>query len=365
MHKRGRIGCACAQLGRIDQAQLLQHHQALAPRPALGHAVAAKVVPQRGFNLGLPSGHVGPGQQTHLGFAAGVHHRCATKRIHSVGHKTLVPNGHSGIDLGFALGAFLRGLVDHALIGLGQGRVGHERAGSRHAPLAQPLLARAGPICFKQGLDRRNGLGHAWQHRKALGRQINGGRHHIGQRPGAMVFEQPHPGPKRTGHGGGQQADAGHLFHAPFFEISRCGRLRCAALACDHLGLAKAFTPHHDGHFTAWAIQVGLDHLQHHAACHRRIEGIAAALEHPHGGLGGQPVRGRSHAKGAADLGPGGEHGVPCESWVAASLGQPQPHAQPFPPHPAWTQPMTAPSRSARRSAMAGPRRVWASRNVL
>jgi hypothetical protein len=79
--------------------------------------------------------------------------------------------------------------------------------------------------------------------------------------------------------------------------------------------LAKAFTPHHDGHFTAGAIQVRLDHLQHHAASHRRIEGIAAALQHPHGGLGGQPVRGRSHAKGAADLGPGGEHGESFQSW--------------------------------------------------
>ena len=126
MHKRGRIGCACAQLSRIDQAQLLQHHQALAPRPALGHPVAAKVVPQRGFHFSLPCGHVGPGQQTDLGLAAGVHHRCAAKRVNRLGHKTLVPNRHGRIDLFFALAAFLCGFVHHALIGLGQGGVGHE-----------------------------------------------------------------------------------------------------------------------------------------------------------------------------------------------------------------------------------------------
>ena len=51
-----------------------------------------------------------------------------------------------------------------------------------------------------------------------------------------------------------------------------------------------------------------LDDLQHEARRDRRIEGVAAALEHGHPGLRRKPVRGRDHPEGAAELWARREH---------------------------------------------------------
>jgi hypothetical protein len=67
---------------------------------------------------------------------------------------------------------------------------------------------------------------------------------------------------------------------------------RCGALPAHRRAAPLALAPQHQRHLAAGPVQVRLDHLQHEAAGHGGIEGIAAALQHAHGGLRGEPVGG-------------------------------------------------------------------------
>jgi hypothetical protein len=75
-----------------------------------------------------------------------------------------------------------------------------------------------------------------------------------------------------------------------------------------------ALAPQQDRRLAAGAVQVRLDHLQHEAAGHGGVEGVAAALEHAHRGLRGEPVGGGSDAERAGDFRAGGEHAAECRN---------------------------------------------------
>ena len=72
--------------------------------------------------------------------------------------------------------------------------------------------------------------------------------------------------------------------------------------------LAASGRPEDRGHLPARPVQVRLDDLQHEARRDRRIERVAAALEHGHPGLRREPVRRRDHPEGAAELWASREH---------------------------------------------------------
>ncbi|MNV77038.1 hypothetical protein D3C71_1704300 [compost metagenome] len=65
--------------------------------------------------------------------------------------------------------------------------------------------------------------------------------------------------------------------------------------------------PEQDRHFAARPVQVRFHDLQREAAGNGRVIGVAAAFQHAHRHLRGQPVRGRHDAEGAAYFGTGGE----------------------------------------------------------
>ena len=96
-------------------------------------------------------------------------------------------------------------------------------------------------------------------------------------------------------------------------------RGRGDALPAERERLAALDRPEHRGHLAAGPVQVRLDDLQHEARRDGCIEGVAAALEHRHPGLGREPVRRRDHPEGAAQLRTGGERhaGQPTEGALA------------------------------------------------
>jgi len=78
-------------------------------------------------------------------------------------------------------------------------------------------------------------------------------------------------------------------------------------LAAERAHALFAFVPEQDGHFAARPVQVRFHDLQGEAAGHGGVIGVAAALQHAHRDLRGQPVRGRHDTEGAADFWTGGE----------------------------------------------------------
>jgi hypothetical protein len=80
-------------------------------------------------------------------------------------------------------------------------------------------------------------------------------------------------------------------------------------LSVEHKNLAVASVKADHRHLTGRAAHVRLDHLQHQAGRHRRVEGVAALLQDGHAGRRGQPMGRGHHAKRARELRPGGERG--------------------------------------------------------
>ena len=84
---------------------------------------------------------------------------------------------------------------------------------------------------------------------------------------------------------------------------------RSDALAAESERLAPFLRPEHRRHLAAGPVQVRLDDLEHEARRDRGVERVAAALEHRHPALRSEPVRGRDHPEGPAELRPRREHG--------------------------------------------------------
>ena len=297
---------------RVPQhAQLLQQRRPLAPEAALGHRIAAEVDSHGLFGDALPARHVVQRQQALVIFPAGVAYRfAAAVPVDFAGDETGLPDAHRSLDHAGARIAFALRFFQQALVHRGQRGLAKQRAGLRDLALWQPHGGGRRPVLQEQLAHREDGLRDARHQREALARIVDRGRQHIGQRPGAMLQQHRHPGGERGRHRGRQQTDARHLFETHGLE--RCGARRRgrATLAADRLHATSLAVPQQDRRLAARAVQVGLDHLQHEAARHRGVEGIAAPLQHAHGGLRCEPVRGRGDTERADDFGAGGEHGI-------------------------------------------------------
>ncbi len=317
--RRGRVQAVHLQVAQ--QRQLLQVYRALRPHAALGHGVAAVLQRDGIVVAGAPVGQVGLAQQAAIALAGGVAHGfMGVVGVYLVGHETAVPDGQRGIDAAIAVGCRRVRLVQDAGVGGGDGRRAQQRAGRGHLAVGQPDGGRAGPFVAEQGLHRQDGLRDARHQRKTVAGVVDGRAQYVGQFPGAVVAQQGQPGAERAGHGGGQQADAGHQVHAQSAKVGGRRQRRRRSLAAQGAHAALPFAPQQDRHFAAGAVQVRLDDLQREAAGHRGVEGIAAALQHAHGDLRGQPVGGRDDAEGAADFRTGGEggHGRYGQGWVSS-----------------------------------------------
>ena len=132
-------------------------------------------------------------------------------------------------------------------------------------------------------------------------------RQHVGDRHGAVVAQQHHPGLEGAGHAGREQAGAGHEIEA-FAAIMRDGGAgRRHALAADHFRLAALDVMDDDRHIAARPVEMRLDHLQREGGGDAGVEGIAAAFQNPHADGGGDPMGRGHHAESAFDFRPRGE----------------------------------------------------------
>ena len=101
------------------------------------------------------------------------------------------------------------------------------------------------------------------------------------------------------------------------------------ALAAERDRLAAGDRPEQRRHLAAGSVQVRLDDLERESGRDRRVERVAAALEHGHPGGRAEPVRRGDHPERAAQLGPRrearGPHAkikhvvVPCASSLPAA----------------------------------------------
>ena len=115
--------------------------------------------------------------------------------------------------------------------------------------------------------------------------------------------QQQQPAAERAGHAGREHARARDELVAELavaLDRRRGGR---DALAAERDRLAAVDRAEERRHLAAGAVQVRLDDLQREAGRDRRVERVAAALEHRHPGRGGEPVRRGDHAERAAQLG--------------------------------------------------------------
>ncbi len=106
----------------------------------------------------------------------------------------------------------------------------------------------------------------------------------VGERHRAMIAEQHEPAAHRARHHRGEKPGAGDEIEAEFLVACDRRRRRGWALGTQHLRRLFLGAPEDDRHVAARSILVRLDDLEDEARRGRRVEGVAAALEHGHAG---------------------------------------------------------------------------------
>ena len=312
----------------LEQRELLQRHRALAPR-RLADRVVAVVVGERRLDAGLPLRHVLAGEHALVRRAADVHHLLrAAELVDRLGDEALRPDLARLLDLRDAVAAGALGFLQHARIGRGERLVGEHHALLGHLAAGQIHRGRGRPVLAEQLRDRGDGGAGALDQRMAVLRVGDRGGQHVGERHGAVVAQQQHPGVEHAGDAGGEQAGARHHVEALALVVRDGGAGRRRALAADDLRLAALHVIEDDRHVAARAVQVRLDHLQREGGGAGGVERVAALLQRRHADGGGDPVRRGDDAERALDLGPRGEgigidvacHGVAAGIMLVAML---------------------------------------------
>ena len=125
--------------------------------------------------------------------------------------------------------------------------------------------------------------------------------------PGAEVPQEEKPAAEGAGNARGEHAGPRDELVTELvvaLDGRGCGS---DALAAEHERLTAIDVEEDRRHLAARPVQMRLDDLEHEPGRDRRIEGVAASLEHRHAGLRGEPVCRRDHPEGAAQLWAGGE----------------------------------------------------------
>ena len=165
-----------------------------------------------------------------------------------------------------------------------------------------PFLLEQRPHALDRGADARHDV-------DAVRRVADGERQHVGKFPGAPVAQQQAPGVERAGHHRRQQAGRRDQIEVRGRGTSpasrpaarRPGRRSPAASGvraeCRMIGASPP------GPF-----RCGSATCRVNAAAAGGVERVAAAFQHRHADLAGDPVRAGDHAEGAGDFRAGGEH---------------------------------------------------------
>ena len=297
----------------VQHGQHVQQGRALAPQPGLGDLDAVPLqqrrrLPGRAVRRQVGAAHQ-PGPQPPVGAGELPVGEGLDRVRHEAGGPLLARRLRLGRDVVAGGG----GGRDQALQHRGVRRVGEQLARDRHRAPRQPDLGRGRPLLGEQVADALDGGGDAGQERVPVAGVVDGRPEHGGQRQRAVVAQQQQPGVDGAGHGRGERPRAGHVVQPHRRERLGGGGRGGGTLAAQHPRTRVGGGGDDRGQVAAGAVEVGLDDVQHEAARHRGVEGVAAELEHPHRGLRGQPVRGGDHAEAAGQGGTGGEGGHRAE----------------------------------------------------
>ncbi len=293
------------QLGR-QQGELLQEHRALAPGPGLAHGPAVPVVRHRRLVGRGPAGEVVGGQCAGVVLTAGVQGGPPGLPDQRLGDEAAPPHLARRLDARLPVAGALR-LGEQPLPGGGERGVAQQLAGARRPSAGQVDLRGGGPLGREQLPDGLDGLADALHRRVPVLGVADGVLQDLGERLGAVVAQQEHPGVEGAGDGGGQRPGARDEVQPqpPVVGGARPGR--CHTLPAQHPHLA-AGRGEQDGHLAGGTVQVRFDDVQHEGTGHGRVVGVAAVLQYGHRRLRGQPVGGGDHAEGALQGRSGGEH---------------------------------------------------------
>ena len=143
-------------------------------------------------------------------------------------------------------------------------------------------------------------------------RIADGEGQHVGELPGAPVAQHQAPGIERAGHHGRQQAGRRESDRRRVARIcpsvAACGATPWPQITCcvPVRALCMMIGASPPGPF-----RCGSATCRVNAGGDRGVERVAAALQHRHADLAGDPVRAGDDAERAGDLGAGGEHAAP------------------------------------------------------
>ncbi len=292
----------------VQHGQRLEQGGPLTPQPGLGDLHALPLVHRRRLPGGLVGGEVRAADQPGQHLPAGVPPLARPERLDGLGHEAAAPRVARRLGL-LGDGRRRAAGVDEPLQHRGVGRVAEQLSRPRGPTAGQPEVGRRRPVGLEELADALDGGGRPGDQRVAVARIPDRRLEDGGQRQRAVVAQEEQPGVDRAGHGRRERAGAGHVVEAERRERLAGRRRGRRSLAAQH-PRARVLRGGHDGReVAARPVEVGLDDVQHEATGGRRVEGVAAELEHPLRRLRGEPVRGGDHAEGPGERGAGGEGG--------------------------------------------------------
>ena len=267
-----------AQVEALEEVQRLQHGVALRVGRALVDLVAAVVDVDRLGLEGLVAGQILLADDAAVGAHAGdqrLGHRPGVEAGRALRRDGPQRLGQVGV---------LDDVAHHQRLAVAEPDPGGRRE------LAELALAAVEPAGQVLG-DRVALLGH-----------FDGRRQHVGQGLGPVLLQRQRRPADRAGHRNRQPAVVGH---AAVRVVVVDGRgLRRVAGAVDELHLLGLGQVDEREHVGAEAGHPGLDLALDRPGGDRRVDGVAAGLQHAHADLGGQRMAGGDHALGAHHRGP-------------------------------------------------------------
>ena len=311
----GALGDDVDELGRrelgeieaVEERELLQPHRPGRPRQRLADRQPAVLELGDRLERRAPARHVLAGEEPAFG---------GGEPVDLLGDEALVVRAAGLLDLLLARASAR--LLDDPAIGRRERRVAEERADLR---CRQVEVARAGPPAAAAPRCARSSRGS----RRRAGSRAPRSRSRTRARPraarsrtapAAAASRRRRRGRRpraRRFRGRARGRDRGSARSSP--------RPGAHALAAERNRLAAVDREEQRRHLAAGPVQMRLDDLQRQAGRDRRVERVAAALEHRHPGRGCEPVGRRDHAERAAQLRAGREGHwmirqvvVPCAS---------------------------------------------------
>ena len=291
----------------VEHREHLQQRGTLAPEVGLGDLDTVPLGDDRCFPARRERGQVGAGDQTRQHLATGVAPRRRGEPVDGLGDEAASPLLACGLGLRTHVGAGGVGRGDEALQHPGVRRVGEQLAGHGRSAVRQPQVGGGAPVVGEELAHAGHGRRHRRQERVPVPGVADGRAEHRGQRQGAVVTEQQQPGVHRSGDRGGQGTGAGDVVHAHCRERLARGTGGSRSLPAQDAWRRVGGGRHDGRQVTARPVEVRLHDVQHEASRSRRVEGVAAELEHPLRRLRGDPVRRGHHREAAAEGRAGGE----------------------------------------------------------